>query len=196
MKCTAGLAPQRLRFSMSLQNSRPRLEQSTKKIFMENEMRDLSTTLCRGIAWQVLASAPLRVDRSSLGGVFQPMALPEASAPAWGRPRTRISAFSPFRPLGLQRCSPPVSPLHRPPVLLRPCTCTTPPRPPIPCPRLHHPSSAPSSHSQPLLPRPAPCSLIPPTQGSKALECPVAQALFWAPAVSESRNGFCKEPVL
>ena len=31
-----------------------------KKIFMENAMRDLSTTLCRGIARQVLASAPLR----------------------------------------------------------------------------------------------------------------------------------------
>ena len=32
----------------------------SKKIFMENAMRDLSTTLCRGIARQVLASAPLR----------------------------------------------------------------------------------------------------------------------------------------
>ena len=32
----------------------------SKKIFMENVMRDLSTTLCRGIARQVLASAPLR----------------------------------------------------------------------------------------------------------------------------------------
>ena len=28
--------------------------------FMENAMRDLSMTLCRGIARQVLASAPLR----------------------------------------------------------------------------------------------------------------------------------------
>ena len=33
---------------------------AAKKIFMENAMRDLSTTLCRGIARQVLASAPLR----------------------------------------------------------------------------------------------------------------------------------------
>ena len=33
----------------------------SKKIFIENAMRDLSTTLCRGIARQVLASAPLRV---------------------------------------------------------------------------------------------------------------------------------------
>ena len=32
----------------------------SKKTFMENAMRDLSTTVCRGIAWQVLASAPLR----------------------------------------------------------------------------------------------------------------------------------------
>ena len=32
----------------------------SKKSFMENVMRDLSTTLCRGIAQQVLASAPLR----------------------------------------------------------------------------------------------------------------------------------------
>ena len=32
----------------------------SKNIFMENAMRDLSTTLCRGIARQVLASAPLR----------------------------------------------------------------------------------------------------------------------------------------
>ena len=31
-----------------------------------------------------------------------------------------------------------------------------------PCPRLHHPSPPPSSHSQPLLPDPATCSLIPP----------------------------------
>ena len=32
----------------------------SKKIFMENVMRELSTTLCHGIARQVLASAPLR----------------------------------------------------------------------------------------------------------------------------------------
>ena len=32
----------------------------SKKIFMENAMRDLSTTQCRGIARQVLASAMLR----------------------------------------------------------------------------------------------------------------------------------------
>ena len=32
----------------------------SKKIFMEIATRDLSTTLCRGIARQVLASAPLR----------------------------------------------------------------------------------------------------------------------------------------
>ena len=32
----------------------------SKNIFVENAMRDLSTTTCRGIAWQVLASAPLR----------------------------------------------------------------------------------------------------------------------------------------
>ena len=31
-----------------------------KKIFMENAMRDLSTTLCRSIVRQVLTSAPLR----------------------------------------------------------------------------------------------------------------------------------------
>ena len=60
MKHTAGRALQRLRFSMSLLSSRPRPKQSPKKIFMENTMRDLSTTLCRGIARQVLASAPLR----------------------------------------------------------------------------------------------------------------------------------------
>ena len=30
----------------------------SKKIFMENAMHDLSTTLCRGIARQVLALAP------------------------------------------------------------------------------------------------------------------------------------------
>ena len=39
------------------------------------------------------------VDRSSLGGLFQPMALPEALPPARGRPRNRISTCSPFRPL-------------------------------------------------------------------------------------------------
>ena len=32
----------------------------SKKIFMENATRDFSTTVCRGIAQQVLASAPLR----------------------------------------------------------------------------------------------------------------------------------------
>ena len=32
----------------------------SKKIFMENAMRGLSTTLCSGIAWQVIAAAPLR----------------------------------------------------------------------------------------------------------------------------------------
>ena len=32
----------------------------SKKIFMENAMSDLYTTLCRGIAQQVLTSAPLR----------------------------------------------------------------------------------------------------------------------------------------
>ena len=32
----------------------------SKKVFMEDAMRDLSTTLCRGIAWQALTSAPLR----------------------------------------------------------------------------------------------------------------------------------------
>ena len=37
-------------------------------------------------------------------------------------------------------------------------SCPTPP-PPFPSPRLHHPSSPPPSHSQPLLPRPATCSL-------------------------------------
>ena len=31
-----------------------------KRIFMENAVHDLSTTLCHGIAWQVLASAQLR----------------------------------------------------------------------------------------------------------------------------------------
>ena len=31
-----------------------------KKIFMDNAMHDLSTTLCRGIARQVLAAAPLQ----------------------------------------------------------------------------------------------------------------------------------------
>ena len=43
----------------------------SKKIFMENAMRDLSTTLCCGIARQVLASAPLRTrldGRSVLPG--------------------------------------------------------------------------------------------------------------------------------
>ena len=34
-------------------------QQKVKKIFMENAMRDLSTTLCRGIARQVFASAPV-----------------------------------------------------------------------------------------------------------------------------------------
>ena len=38
--------------------------------------------------------------RTSLGSLFQPMFLPEASAPASGRPRTRISTGSPFWPLG------------------------------------------------------------------------------------------------
>ena len=32
----------------------------SKKIFMENALRNLSTTLCRGVARQALASAPLR----------------------------------------------------------------------------------------------------------------------------------------
>ena len=35
-------------------------QHTSKKIFMENAMRDLSTALCRGIARQVLAAAPLR----------------------------------------------------------------------------------------------------------------------------------------
>ena len=42
----------------------------SKKIFMENAMRDLSTTLCRSIAWQVLASAPLRERQH--GGPVRP----------------------------------------------------------------------------------------------------------------------------
>ena len=46
------------------------------------------------------------VDRSYLGGLFQPMALPEASAQARGRPRTRIGTCSPFRPSGPESCSP------------------------------------------------------------------------------------------
>ena len=49
----------------------------SKKILMENAMRDLPTT-CRSIARQVLASASLRarcmVGRSSLGRLFRPMA--------------------------------------------------------------------------------------------------------------------------
>ena len=56
-------------------------------------------TLCRGIARQ---ASPRRrcerawmVDWSPLGGRFQPMALPEGSAPARGRPRTRINTRSP-----------------------------------------------------------------------------------------------------
>ena len=73
-------------------------------------MRDLSTTLFRGIARQVLALTPLRarldVNWSSLGGLFHSMALLEASAPARGLPRTKNSAGSPFRPLG-QKCSSP-----------------------------------------------------------------------------------------
>ena len=32
----------------------------SKRIFLENAMRDLSTTLCRGITRQVLATVPLR----------------------------------------------------------------------------------------------------------------------------------------
>ena len=31
----------------------------SKRIFMENAMRDISTTICRGIARQVLTTAPL-----------------------------------------------------------------------------------------------------------------------------------------
>ena len=32
----------------------------SKRVFLENAMRDLSTTLCRGITRQVLATVPLR----------------------------------------------------------------------------------------------------------------------------------------
>ena len=32
----------------------------SKRLFLENAMRDLSTTLCRGITRQVLATVPLR----------------------------------------------------------------------------------------------------------------------------------------
>ena len=33
---------------------------ASKRIFLENAMHDLSTTLCRGITWQVLAKVPSR----------------------------------------------------------------------------------------------------------------------------------------
>jgi hypothetical protein len=47
----------------------------SKKLFMENAMRDLSTTLCRGVARQVIASMPLqaRMDgRAVLPGLPVP----------------------------------------------------------------------------------------------------------------------------
>ena len=47
----------------------------SKKLFMENAMRDLSTTLCRGVARQVIASMPsqARMDgRAVLPGLPVP----------------------------------------------------------------------------------------------------------------------------
>ena len=102
-KRTAELAPQRLRFCTSLLKSRPRLEQSPKRSswrmrcatfprhYAEASHGRSSPRRCCERAWMV--------DRSSLGGLFQPMALPEGSAPARGRPRTRISTCSLFRPI-------------------------------------------------------------------------------------------------
>lgn len=47
----------------------------SKRAFLENAMRRLSTTLCRGIAVQARASAPLRarhLRRAVLPGLLQP----------------------------------------------------------------------------------------------------------------------------
>ena len=64
-----------------------------------------TTTLCRGVAAGPRLGAVASVPRWStghfLGGLFQPMALPEASAPPRGRPRTMFSTCSLVRPLGL-----------------------------------------------------------------------------------------------
>ena len=98
--------PQGLRFSMSLQGSRPRLEQSPERSSWR--MR-CATFPRRYVAAPRSRSSPRRrcervwmVDRSSLGGLstFPPMALPEVSVPVRGCPRTRISTCSPFRPQG------------------------------------------------------------------------------------------------
>ena len=71
----------------------------SKKIFTENAVCDLSTTLCSGMARQVLSSAPLQArldgDHSSLGCLFQPLALPEASAPVLA-PGSALAAYSCF----------------------------------------------------------------------------------------------------
>ena len=67
------------------------------------------------------------VDGSSLGGLFQPMALPEASGPPPGRPRSMICTCSLFHPLGMQR-----NPLTIPSQSLLPRPTTAPLHPRLP----------------------------------------------------------------
>ena len=72
------------------------------------------------------------VDGSSLGGLFQPMALPEASGPPPGRPRSMICTCSLLHPLGMQRnplTIPSQSLLPRP-TTARPIPAFPPPLPP------------------------------------------------------------------
>ena len=126
------------------------------------------------------------VDRSSLGGLFQSMALPEASALTRCRAHDMISTCSLVQPLGVRRSSPP-SPLHQPPAP-PPLASTNPHPPPIspsliplpipaPSPRhllAHPPHSLALPPLRSSLPSPLPSRSTPPTEAGRVSVAPPA----------------------
>ena len=150
MKRTAGLAPQRLRFSMRLQSSRPRLERSPKRFSWRmrcatfprryaaashgrSSPRRLAASAPRwstGPPWATCSNRwPCLKSRPRRGAVPAPGSALAAHSGLW----VRSAVAPPFPP----------SPAH-----LSSARAHAPPNPPHPPPR---------PNSQSLLPRPATC---------------------------------------